>query len=131
MLAPLTGVAGFLGQEQLSWAKYAVKTLPSTMGLKVKLVPGDLPVEKGQADAQAVAQKFIADKSMVAVVGGSTSGSVVSTSTALTQAGLVQVSPSATRSSISNICPGAVSVAVTSWIDGVAMTVTPPARRPA
>jgi branched-chain amino acid transport system substrate-binding protein len=100
MLAPLTGVAGFLGQEQLSWAKYAVKTLPSTMGLKVKLVPGDLPVEKGQADAQAVAQKFIADKNMVAVVGGSTSGSVVSTSTALTQAGLVQVSPSATRTTL-------------------------------
>ena len=70
MLAPLTGAAGFLGQEQLSWAKYAVKTLPSTMGLRVKLVPGDLPVEKGQADAQAVAQKFISDKSMVAVVGG-------------------------------------------------------------
>src|SRR6478736_10230523 len=100
MLAPLTGVAGFLGQEQLSWAKYAVKTLPATMGLKVKLVPGDLPVEKGQADAQAVAQKFIADKNMVAVVGGSTSGSVVSTSTALTQAGIVQVSPSATRTTL-------------------------------
>jgi ABC-type branched-subunit amino acid transport system substrate-binding protein len=33
MLAPLTGVAGYLGQEQLSWAKYAVKTLPATMGL--------------------------------------------------------------------------------------------------
>jgi branched-chain amino acid transport system substrate-binding protein len=100
MLAPLTGAAGFLGQEQLSWAKYAVKTLPSTMGLRVKLVPGDLPVEKGQADAQAVAQKFISDKSMVGVVGGSTSGSVVSTSTALTQAGLVQVSPSATRTTL-------------------------------
>jgi branched-chain amino acid transport system substrate-binding protein len=100
MLAPLTGAAGFLGQEQLSWAKYAIKTLPATMGLKAKLVPGDLPVEKGQADAQAVAQKFISDKNMVGVVGGSTSGSVVSTSTALTQAGLVQVSPSATRTTL-------------------------------
>ena len=100
MLAPLTGAAGFLGQEQLSWAKYAIKTLPATMGLKAKLVLGDLPVEKGQADAQAVAQKFISDKNMVGVVGGSTSGSVVSTSTALTQAGLVQVSPSATRTTL-------------------------------
>jgi branched-chain amino acid transport system substrate-binding protein len=100
MLAPLTGAAGFLGQEQLSWAKYAIKTLPATMGLQAKLVLGDLPVEKGQADAQAVAQKFIADKSMVGVVGGSTSGSVVSTSTALTQGGLVQVSPSATRTTL-------------------------------
>ncbi len=100
MLAPLTGAAGFLGQEQLSWAKYAIKTLPATMGLKAKLVLGDLPVEKGQADAQAVAQKFISDKNMVGVVGGSTSGSVVSTSTALTQGGLVQVSPSATRTTL-------------------------------
>ena len=27
LVTPLTGGAGFLGQEQLSWAKYAVKTL--------------------------------------------------------------------------------------------------------
>ena len=27
MVTPLTGGAAFLGQEQLSWAKYAVKTL--------------------------------------------------------------------------------------------------------
>ena len=47
MLAPLTGGCGFIGQEQLSWAKLAIKTLPKTMGLKVKLVPGDAPVEQG------------------------------------------------------------------------------------
>ena len=29
-LTPLTGGAGFLGTEQLTWAKYAVKTLPGT-----------------------------------------------------------------------------------------------------
>ena len=27
IITPLTGGAGFLGQEQLSWTKYAVKTL--------------------------------------------------------------------------------------------------------
>ena len=27
-VTPLTGGAAFLGQEQMSWAKYAVKTLP-------------------------------------------------------------------------------------------------------
>src|SRR5690349_16497282 len=31
--APFTGGAGFLGNEQLSWAKYAVKTLSSKYGL--------------------------------------------------------------------------------------------------
>ena len=32
---PLTGGAGFLGNEQLSWAKYAVKTLAPKYGLKI------------------------------------------------------------------------------------------------
>jgi branched-chain amino acid transport system substrate-binding protein len=96
-LTPLTGAAGFLGQEQLSWAKLAVKTLPSTLGLKIKLVPGDVPVEAGPSVAQTVTQKFVSDKNMVAVLGPSTSGAVAATSKTFTQAGLVQVSPSATR----------------------------------
>jgi branched-chain amino acid transport system substrate-binding protein len=100
MLAPLTGGAGFLGQEQLSWAKLAIKTLPATLGLKIKLVPGDSPAEKGPSEAQTVAQKFIADKNVVAIIGGSTSGSVGATSTAFTQAGLVHVSPSATNADL-------------------------------
>jgi branched-chain amino acid transport system substrate-binding protein len=100
MLAPLTGAAGFLGQEQLSWAKLAVKTLPQTMGLKVKLITGDAPVEQGPSAAQTVAQKFIANKNMVAVLGGSTSGSVAATSKSFQQAGLVHVSSSATRSTL-------------------------------
>ncbi len=100
MLTPLTGGAGFLGQEQLSWAKLAVKTLPKTMGLKIKLVPGDAPAEQGPSAAQTVAQKFVADKNMVAVLGGSTSGSVAATSKTFQQAGLVQVSESATRATL-------------------------------
>jgi branched-chain amino acid transport system substrate-binding protein len=100
MLAPLTGGAGFLGQEQLSWAKLAVKTLPAKYGLRIKLVPGDSPAEKGPSEAQTVAQKLIADKSIVGIVGGSTSGSVAATSQAFTQAGLVQVSESATNADL-------------------------------
>ena len=55
-VAPFTGGAGFLGNEQLSWAKYAVKTLAPKYGLKIKLVTGDTPVEQGPAigaDARA------------------------------------------------------------------------------
>ncbi|MDX6561568.1 MAG: branched-chain amino acid transport system substrate-binding protein [Gaiellales bacterium] len=100
MLAPLTGGAGFIGQEQLSWAKLAIKTLPKTMGLNVKLVLGDAPVEQGPSAAQTVAQKFIANKSMVAILGGSTSGSVAATSKSFQQAGLVQVSSSATNADL-------------------------------
>ena len=67
MVAPFTGGAGFLGNEQLSWAKYAVKTLAPKMGLKIQLVTGDTPVEQGAAPAQTLAQKFVADKNVVGV----------------------------------------------------------------
>ncbi len=98
--APFTGGAGFLGNEQLSWAKYAVKTLSSKYGLKIKLVTGDTPVEQGPAIAQTIAQKFIADKAVVAVLGPSTSGNVAASSQAFFQAGLAHISPSATRTSL-------------------------------
>jgi len=97
---PVTGGAGFLGNEQLSWAKYAVKTLGPKMGMRVSIVVGDTPVEQGPAPAQSVAQKFIADPRVIAVLGPSTSGAVAASSTAFFQAGIAHVSPSATRTSL-------------------------------
>ena len=98
--APFTGGAGFLGNEQLSWAKYAVKTLAPKYGLKIKIITGDTPVELGPAIAQTVAQKFIADKTVVAVFGPSTSGNVVASSKAFFDAGLAHISASATRTAL-------------------------------
>jgi len=98
--APFTGGAGFLGNEQLSWAKYAVKTLAPKYGLKVKIITGDTPVEQGPAIAQTIAQKFIADKTVVAVLGPSTSGNVAASSDAFFAAGLAHISASATRTSL-------------------------------
>jgi branched-chain amino acid transport system substrate-binding protein len=100
IVTPLTGGAGFLGNAQLSWAKYAVKTLQSKYGLKVRLVTGDTPVEQGPAPAQALAQKYVADKTVVAVIGPATSGAVAATSKTYFQAGLAHISPSATRTSL-------------------------------
>src|SRR5581483_1083078 len=97
---PLTGGASFLGTEQVSWAKYAVKTLAPKLGLKVSLVTGDTPVEAGPAAAQSVAQKFISDPKVVALIGPSTSGAVAASSSAYFKAGLVHISPSATRTSL-------------------------------
>ena len=97
-MAPLTGDAGFLGTEQLSWAKYAVKTLAPKYGLKIQLVSGDTQLS---ADlASSLAQKYIADPKVAAVIGPSTSGTVAAASSALAQAGLIHVSPSATRTSL-------------------------------
>jgi len=97
-MTPLTGDAGFLGNEQATWAKYAVKTLAPKMGLKVQLLLGDTQLS---ADlASSLAQKYIADPKVAAVLGPSTSGAVAAVSNALAQAGLIHVSPSATRTSL-------------------------------
>jgi branched-chain amino acid transport system substrate-binding protein len=99
-VTPLTGGAGFLGNEQLTWAKYAIKTLAPALGLKVQLVTGDTPVEQGPAPAQSLAQKFVADSKVVGILGPSTSGAVAASSQTYFQAGLAHVSPSATRTSL-------------------------------
>jgi len=99
-ITPLTGGAGFLGAEQASWAKYAVKTLAPQMGLKVKLSLGDTPVEAGPAPALALAQKYIANKSVVAILGPSTSGNAGATAKPFFQAGLAALSPSATHTDL-------------------------------
>jgi branched-chain amino acid transport system substrate-binding protein len=100
LVTPVTGGAGFLGAEQGAWAKYAVSTLAKPLGLKVKFVLGDTPVEQGPAPAQALAQKYIANKNVVVVLGPSTSGAVAASSSSYFQAKLAHISPSATRTSL-------------------------------
>jgi branched-chain amino acid transport system substrate-binding protein len=97
-MTPLTGDAGFIGNEQLSWAKYAVKTLQKQYGLKIQLLAGDTQLSDDLASS--LAQKYIADPKVVAVLGPSTSGAVQATSLALSRAGLAHVSPSATRTAL-------------------------------
>jgi len=104
-VTPLTGGAGFLGAEQSSWAKYAVKTLAKPLGLKIQLVLGDTPVEQGAAVAQTLAQKYVGDKSVVGIIGPSTSGAVVASTKTYYQAGLAHISPSATRTSLTKGSP--------------------------
>ncbi len=96
-LTPITGGAGFLGAEQASWAKFGLKTLAPPLGLKVKLALGDTPVEQGPAPAQALAQKYVGNPSVLAILGPSTSGNVAATSQTFYAAKLAHVSPSATR----------------------------------
>jgi branched-chain amino acid transport system substrate-binding protein len=100
LVTPLTGGAGFLGQQQSTWAKYAIKSLAPSLGLKIKLVLGDTPVEQGAAVAQTLAQKYVADKTVVGVIGPSTSGAVAAASKTLTQAGILHISESATRTTL-------------------------------
>jgi branched-chain amino acid transport system substrate-binding protein len=105
LVTPVTGGAGFLGAEQGSWARYAVKTLAKPLGLKVKFVLGDTPVEQGPAPAQALAQKYVADKSVLVVLGPSTSGAVAASSSTYLSAKIAHISPSATRTSLTQGSP--------------------------
>jgi branched-chain amino acid transport system substrate-binding protein len=105
LVTPVTGGAGFLGAEQGAWAKYAVKTLAPKLGLKVKFVLGDTPVEQGPAPAQSLAQKYVADKSVLVILGPSTSGAVAASSTTYGQAKIAHISPSATRTSLTQGSP--------------------------
>jgi branched-chain amino acid transport system substrate-binding protein len=105
IVTPLTGGAGFLGNAQLSWAKFAVKRLAPGLGLKVQLLTGDTPVEQGPAPAQALAQKYVADQRVVAVIGPATSGAAAATSKTYFDAGVPHISPSATRTSLTKGTP--------------------------
>jgi branched-chain amino acid transport system substrate-binding protein len=100
LVTPVTGGAGFLGAEQGSWAKLAVQQIAPQLHLKVKFVLGDTPVEQGPAPAQALAQKYVADKSVLAIIGPSTSGAVAASSSTYFQAKIAHISPSATRTSL-------------------------------
>jgi branched-chain amino acid transport system substrate-binding protein len=105
-VTPLTGGAAFLGQEQMSWASYAVKTLAKSYGLKIKLVGGDTPVEQGATPAQDLAQKYVGDKSVVAILGPSTSGAVAASTQTYFSAGIAHLSPSATRTDLTKTVGG-------------------------
>jgi branched-chain amino acid transport system substrate-binding protein len=100
LVTPVTGGAGFLGAEQGSWSKLAVAQLSKKLHLKVKFVLGDTPVEQGPAPAQTLAQKYVADPSVLVVLGPSTSGAVAASSATYYQAKIAHISPSATRTSL-------------------------------
>src|ERR1700751_1687944 len=105
-VTPLTGGAGFLGAEQISWAKYAVKSLAPGLGLKVKLVGGDTPVEQGPAPAQTLAQKDVGAPSVPAILGPSTSGAVAASTKTYYAAKIAHLSPSATRTDLTKTVGG-------------------------
>ena len=106
IVTPLTGQAAFLGQEQLSWAKLAVKQLAPAMGLRIQLLQGDTPVEQGANPAQTLAQKYVSDARTVGIIGPSTSGAAVASSQTYFQAGMAHISPSATKTDLTYTVDG-------------------------
>lgn len=98
IITPLTGDAGFLGQEQLTWAKLAVKRLAPKMGLKVQLLAGDQQLDN--ALAASLAQKYLADSQVMAILGPATSGAAIATSKTFFAGKMATVNMSATNTSL-------------------------------
>jgi branched-chain amino acid transport system substrate-binding protein len=93
-LGPLTGPAGFLGQEQLSWLKFGVQKYNKANGTTFAVAEGDTQLKAPVA--RTVARKFVSDSSILAVIGGSESQAVRVSGNLFEKADLASISGSAT-----------------------------------
>jgi branched-chain amino acid transport system substrate-binding protein len=99
-MGPLTGPAAFLGQEQVSWLRYAVSVYNRQFKTLFKVRQGDSQLSASLA--RTVGRQFVADRSILAVIGGSTSQSVISSAGLFRRVSLASISGSATRVDLTN-----------------------------
>jgi len=99
-VGPLTGGAAFLGTEQLNFAKVAVAIFNEETGLNVELVEGDDMINPDEG--RIVAERFIADPDIYAVVGPAGSQVCEATQPLFEEAGLAHITPSCTRVSLTD-----------------------------
>ena len=95
---PLTGPAAFLGQEQLSWSRFAVQQFNNQFKTRFKMVQGDTQLSASLA--RTVGRQFVSNGSILGVVGPSTSQAVISSAGLFKTAKLAAVSGSATRTDL-------------------------------
>jgi branched-chain amino acid transport system substrate-binding protein len=93
-LGPLTGPAAFLGQEQISWLRFGAQKYNQENGTRFKVANGDTQLKAPVA--RTVARRFVADRGIMAVIGGSESQAVRVSGNLFERANLVSVSGSAT-----------------------------------
>lgn len=98
--APLTGPAGFLGQEQREWAQMAVGNFNAKFHTKIALLLRDTQLD--QALARTVGLLDAGDTNVLAVIGPSTSGAVLTNGKLFTKDHLAAISPSATKIELTN-----------------------------
>jgi len=100
VLAPLTGPAAFLGQEQLSWTRFAVSQYNRANRTRFKVVLGDSQLSASLARTQG--RRMVSNRNVMAVIGGSTSQSVISSAGLFERVNLASISGSATRVDLTN-----------------------------
>jgi branched-chain amino acid transport system substrate-binding protein len=95
---PLTGSAAFLGQEQISWSRFAAAQYNREFKTSFRIVPGD--TQRSPALARSVGRQFVENKSILGVIGPSTSQAVIASAGLFKAAGLAAVSSSAARTDL-------------------------------
>ena len=98
LMAPITGDAASIGEEQLNWGKYAVSQFNKENGTKFALEEGDTQLDPAQAST--VAQQFVSNDAIAAVVGPAGSQEVEAVGPVFDRAGLSYVSASATATNL-------------------------------
>ena len=100
VMGPFTGDAASIGQEQLNWAQFAVDRYNEENGTAVELVEGDTQLDPAQATT--VAQQFVSDDAIVAVVGPAGSQEVEAVGPIFGPEDLAFVSASATATNLTD-----------------------------
>jgi len=98
LMAPLTGGAAFLGNEQQGFAQVTVDIFNERTGLNVQLVAED--TELNPDTAKIVAERLAADPEIVVVVGPAGSQECESTKPVFAAAGLAHLTQSCTRTDL-------------------------------
>ncbi len=93
-LGPLTGPAAFLGQEQISWLRFGAQKYNKANSTRFKVAAGDTQLKAPVA--RTVARRFVSDRNIMAVIGGSESQAVRVSGNLFEKVQLVNVSGSAT-----------------------------------
>lgn len=100
IMGPLTGAAAVLGQEQLSWARFALKQFNAQHHVNFRMVEGDDQLNAAQGST--VAQSFVSDSSILGVVGPAGSQVVKVAGPLFARVNLAMVSESATDGRLSD-----------------------------
>ena len=95
MMAPITGDAASIGDDQLHWALFFADQWNKTHKLKLSIVQGD--TQLNPALASTVSQSFASNSSMLGVIGPAGSQEVIASAPILKKAGLPFISGSATN----------------------------------
>jgi branched-chain amino acid transport system substrate-binding protein len=98
VMAPITGDAAELGEEQRNWARFGLDRFNRENGSKLKMVEGDTQLDPGQAST--VGQQFVSNDAILGVVGPAGSQEVDAVGPLFERANLGFVSQSATATEL-------------------------------